>query len=232
MLPPTPSAIPHEHLGAWLTVAAFGAYHGLNPGMGWLFALALGLQQHSARAIWLAMIPIAVGHAASVALVAGAVLALGTVVRPGVLELIAAAVLLAFGLYKLRTWYRHPRWVGMKVGARDLVAWSFLMATAHGAGLMIAPALVVVAAAPGAMPGMAGMREAPATLALAVTLHTGVMLLVMATVAWIVYRKVGLAVLRRSWVNFDLIWAVALLAVGALATAFALWNLHGATAMH
>lgn len=231
MLPPTPSAIPHEHLGAWLTVAAFGAYHGLNPGMGWLFALALGLQQQSERAIWLAMVPIAIGHATSVALVAGAVLALGTVVRPGILELIAAAVLLGFGLYKLRTYYRHPRWVGMKVRAHDLVAWSFLMATAHGAGLMIAPALVVVAAAPAAMPGMPGMHEAPGTLAVAVGLHTAAMLLVMGTVAWIVYRKVGLAVLRRSWVNFDLIWAIALLAVGALATLFALWNLHGGAPM-
>jgi hypothetical protein len=199
--------------------------------MGWLFALALGLQHHSERAIWLAMIPIAIGHAASVALVAGAVLALGTVVRPGVLELIAAGVLLAFGAYKLRTYYRHPRWVGMRVGWRDLIAWSFLMATAHGAGLMIAPALVLVAAAAPAMAGMPGMREAPGTLALAVALHTVVMLIVMATVAWIVYRKVGLAVLRRSWVNFDLIWAIALLVVGTLASAFALWNLHGGMVM-
>jgi len=197
--------------------------------MGWLFALALGLQQRSERAIWLALIPIALGHAASVALVAGAVLALGAVVRPGVLELVAAAVLLAFGAYKLRTYYRHPRWVGMKVGWRDLIAWSFLMATAHGAGLMIAPALVVVASVASPVAAMAGMPDAPGTLALAVAVHTAAMLVVMATVAWIVYRKVGLAVLRRSWVNFDLIWAIALLVVGLLATGFAVWNLRGAT---
>ena len=196
--------------------------------MGWLFALALGLQQRSERAIWLALIPIALGHAASVALVAGAVLALGGVVRPGVLELVAAAVLLAFGAYKLRTYYRHPRWVGMKVGWRDLIAWSFLMATAHGAGLMIAPALVVVASVASPVAAMAGMPDAPGTLALAVAVHTAAMLVVMATVAWIVYRKVGLAVLRRSWVNFDLIWAIALLVVGLLATGFAVWNLRGA----
>lgn len=197
--------------------------------MGWLFALALGLQQRSERAIWLALIPIALGHAASVALVAGAVLALGAVVRPGVLELVAATVLLAFGAYKLRTYYRHPRWVGMKVGWRDLIAWSFLMATAHGAGLMIAPALVVVASVASPVAAMAGMPDAPGTLALAVAVHTAAMLVVMATVAWIVYRKVGLAVLRRSWVNFDLIWAIALLVVGLLATGFAVWNLRGAT---
>ena len=197
-------------------MAGFGAYHGLNPGMGWLFALALGLQQQRARAIWVALGPIAVGHAASLALVAGAVLALGTLVRPHTLELLAAVLLVAFGAYKLRNYYRHPRWVGMRVTLRDLAAWSFLMATAHGAGLMIAPTLVAVAHPGGAEEPTASLAR---TLALAVALHTVVMLAVMAIVAWIVYRKVGLAVLRRGWVNFDLIWALALFVVGAVALA-------------
>lgn len=189
-------------------VAAFGAYHGLNPGMGWLFALSLGLQRRSERAIALALIPIALGHAASVAVVAGVVLALGTLVPPHGLEIASACVLLAFGAYKLRTYYRHPRWVGMQVSMLDLVWWSFLMATAHGAGLMIAPALITLSDAP---------RPGSAPLALAVALHTATMLAVMALVSWIVYKKVGLAVLRTSWVNFDLIWAVALLIVGVVA---------------
>lgn len=189
-------------------MAAFGAYHGLNPGMGWLFALSIGLQRQSERAIALALIPIAAGHAASVALVAGAIVALGTLVSPRELEIASACVLLAFGAYKLRTYYRHPRWVGMKVDMLDLVWWSFLMATAHGAGLMIAPMLVTLSDSP---------HIAPAPLALAVGLHTATMLVVMALVAWIVYKKVGLAVLRTSWVNFDLIWAVALLIVGVVA---------------
>lgn len=189
-------------------MAAFGAYHGLNPGMGWLFALSLGLQRRSERAIALALIPIAAGHAASVALVAGAIAALGTLVSPHQLEIASACVLLAFGAYKLRTYYRHPRWVGMKVDTLDLVWWSFLMATAHGAGLMIAPMLITLSDSP---------HIAAAPLALAVGLHTAAMLVVMALVAWIVYKKVGLAVLRTSWVNFDLIWAVALLIVGAVA---------------
>ncbi|HEY7878257.1 MAG TPA: hypothetical protein VIC55_08520 [Gemmatimonadaceae bacterium] len=183
--------------------------------MGWLFALAIGLQRQSERAIWLALVPIAIGHAVSLVLVAGALLALGTFVTPIVLELTAAAVLLAFGAYKLRTYYRHPRWVGMQVNARDLVWWSFLMATAHGAGLMIAPPLVLIASAPG---------SSARALALGVALHTATMLVVMALVARIVYRKLGLAVLRRSWVNFDLIWAVALLVVGVLALTHAMWS--------
>jgi hypothetical protein len=189
-------------------VAAFGAFHGLNPGMGWLFALALGLQRRSERAIALALIPIAAGHAVSVAAVAGAVLALGTWVSPRGLELASGCVLLAFGAYKLRAYYRHPRWVGMQVNVVDLVWWSFLMATAHGAGLMIAPMLITLSDAPHA-------TALPLTLAVAI--HTATMLIVMALVAWIVYKKVGLAVLRTSWVNFDLIWAVALLIVGVVA---------------
>lgn len=189
-------------------MAAFGAYHGLNPGMGWLFALSLGLQRRSERAIALALIPIAAGHAASVAIVAGAVLALGALVSPRDLEIASACVLLAFGAYKLRTYYRHPRWVGMQVSMLDLVWWSFLMATAHGSGLMIAPTLITLSDTP---------HPDSAPLALAVAIHTAAMLAVMALVSWIVYKKVGLAVLRTSWVNFDLIWAVALLIVGSVA---------------
>jgi hypothetical protein len=210
-------------MGAWLAIAGFGAYHGLNPAMGWLFALALGLQQRSERAIWVALAPIALGHAASVGLVAGAVLALGAVVSRGTLELVAAACLLVFGAYKLHRYARHPRWVGMRVGVGDLFAWSFLMATAHGAGLMIAPLLVAVASPTAAHEH--AMPHERGALGMALCVHTGAMLLVMAIVARIVYRRLGLAVLRRSWVNFDLIWAVALLVVGAVALGRGLWAL-------
>lgn len=189
-------------------MAAFGAFHGLNPGMGWLFALALGLQRRSERAIALALIPISAGHAVSVALVAGAILALGTCVSPRGLQIASACALLVFGAYKLRAFSRHPRWVGMQVNVLDLVWWSFLMATAHGAGLMIAPMLTTLSDAP---------HPAAIPLTLAVAVHTTSMLAVMALVAWIVYKKLGVAVLRTSWVNFDLIWAVALLIVGAVA---------------
>lgn len=203
-------------------MAGFGAYHGLNPAMGWLFALALGLQQRSARAIWLALPFIALGHAVALALVAAAVLALGAILPFAVVDLLAALALLGFGAWKLRRYYRHPRWVGMRVGARDLVAWSFLMAVGHGAGLMVAPVLVVIA---GPEPGVPVGATAQA-LGLAVVVHTAAMLAVMALVAWIVYRKLGLAVLRRGWVNFDLIWAAALLVVGVLALGRGIWEIH------
>ncbi len=211
MHPVTPSATPLDSLGPWLAMVAFGAYHGLNPGMGWLFALALGLQQRSERAIWMSMLPIAVGHGASVAVVAIAVLVAGNLVSLSSLRLPAALILLVFGTYKLFTYYRHPRWVGMKVGIRDLLVWSFLMSFAHGAGLMVAPVLLGIGGSHGDQFGT-GLA-----LFAAVCLHTLSMLVVMACTAWIVYKKLGLAVLRQSWVNFDLIWAGALIIVGGIA---------------
>lgn len=221
MHPPTHSAIPLETVIPWLALIGFGAYHGVNPGMGWLFALSLGLQQRSERAIWKALFPIAVGHAASITIVALVVLAGLSFLSSTALQLITAAVLIAFGVYKLYTYYRHPHWVGMKVGMRDLFTWSFLMATAHGAGLMIAPALVGVAGA-AAHQHHGGMHSAAGTgLFLGVAAHTAAMLVVMGAVAWIVYKKLGLSILRRNWVNFDLIWAVALLGVGAISLVMA-----------
>jgi hypothetical protein len=205
-------------LSNWALMAGFGAYHGLNPGMGWLFALALGLQQKSERAIWQSLLPISIGHAVSIILVAALVLAAGHWVSTATLRFATASVLLAFGVVKLLTYYRHPRWVGMRVGMRDLFFWSFLMAAAHGAGLMVAPTLLEISAA-GGQQG-AGFTSSIGML-LAVGLHTVSMLVVMAVIAWIVYRKLGLMILRKSWINFDLIWAVALLVVGATALYFA-----------
>jgi len=197
-----------------LAMVGFGAYHGLNPGMGWLFALSLGLQRESERAIWVSMLPISAGHACSIALVAGIVIVLGQLISLTALQLLTAIMLLVFGTYKLARYYRHPKWVGMHVGMRDLFFWSFLMAVAHGAGLMVAPILIV-------MMGGAGTAEANvsggALMSLGVLLHTLAMLAVMGAVAWIIYRKLGLMFLKKSWVNFDLIWAGALLLVGAAA---------------
>jgi hypothetical protein len=212
MHPPTHTAS-LESWGVWMAVAGFGAYHGLNPAMGWLFALALGLQQNKERAIWTALIPIAMGHAGSIAIAAALVVALHTFISMQALQLLTAIFLIGFGIYKLFNWYRHPRWVGMRVRWHELVVWSFLMATAHGAGLMVAPSLLGIVAGQheSHLPTYAGME-----VGLAVILHTASMLLVMAVVAWIVYRKLGLMVLRQGWVNFDLIWAAALLVVGGI----------------
>jgi hypothetical protein len=203
----------------WLAMVGFGAYHGLNPGMGWLFALSMGLQQRSPRAIWRALAPITLGHAASVVAVAAVVLAGAQFISLPALQALMAALLIAFGIYKVFNYYRHPRWVGMKVNAADLTWWSFLMATAHGAGLMVAPVLVGLAAT------HAVHNHPPeAEFALAIGVHTLAMLAVMAGVAWVVYQRFGLAILRRNWVNFDLIWAVALLVVGCVALLSAFWG--------
>jgi hypothetical protein len=218
MHPLTHSVTHPDMLGNWVLMAGFGAYHGLNPGMGWLFALALGLQQRNERAIWQSLLPISIGHAVSIVLVAALVLAAGHWISTATLRFATASALLAFGVVKLLTYYRHPRWVGMRVGMRDLFFWSFLMASAHGAGLMVAPTLLEISAAG----GQQGARlNSSIGMLLAVGLHTVSMLVVMAIIAWIVYRKLGLKILRKSWINFDLIWAVALLVVGATALYFA-----------
>jgi hypothetical protein len=215
----------------WLTLALLGAYHGINPAMGWLFAVALGLQQRSRSAVLRAFGPIALGHAASVAAVVALLGAAQALVAPEVLRIVGGGALVAFGVYKLLAPMSHPRWVGMRVGFRDLTAWSFLMSTAHGAGLMLMPVLIqlspTMASAADAMPmdhsthaahmQMAGAAAAmPNASLVAVAIHTAAMLLVMGAIAVVVFEKVGLAILRRAWVNLDLVWAAALIVTGAL----------------
>jgi hypothetical protein len=233
MLPQILTAIPHESLAPILTMMAFGAYHGLNPGMGWLFALSVGLQRRSDRAIWSSLLPIAAGHASSLALVAILVFVSAHYISTPMLEITTALILISFGIYKIFNYYRHPRWVGMQVGMRDLTWWSFLMATAHGAGLMIAP-LVLTMALPCVESDMSSMAMAgdhnhmamahagvamgaDLGIVLGILMHTLAMLVVMALVAWFVYKRFGLRILRSHWINFDLIWAAALMIAGAVA---------------
>ena len=220
-----------QSLWPWISLALLGAFHGLNPGMGWLFAVALGLQERRLRAVTAALGPIALGHALAIGIAAVAVGALGLVVPQRMLLALGGIVLLGFAAYKVATRFRHPRWVGMRVGARDLVLWSFLMASAHGAGLMLAPVLAAMRgeAVPGALAGgehmshvghgaaMTGTALAPALMAVGV--HSLAMLAVAAAIAVVVYQKVGVEVLRRAWVNLDLIWAGALMVTGGFALA-------------
>lgn len=205
----------------WATLGLLGLYHGANPGMGWLFAVALGLQERSGRAVLRALPPIGLGHAVSIGAVV-AVLAAGEQVLPGRgLRWAVAALLVGFGLYKLIR-PRHPRWVGMRVGFRDLTLWSFLMATAHGAGLMLLPVFLL---GDGAAPchGEACHAAAsalaqgwPSYLA-AVGVHTAAMLVAAGVIAVTVYYKLGLSILRRSWINLDQVWAAAMIVGGVLA---------------
>jgi hypothetical protein len=204
----------------WLALALLGAYHGLNPAMGWLFAVALGLQEQRRGAVLQALPPIALGHAVSIL---AAVLVIGVaqlVVPLGVLRYACAGVLLLFGLYKLVK-RKHPRWVGMRVGFRDLTAWSFLMSSAHGAGLMLVPVLLRLsepmqgAHGHGDHVANVGAGTVLADLA-AVGLHTLAMFAVMGTIAVVVYEKLGVMILKRTWFNIDLLWAGALMAAGVI----------------
>ena len=205
----------------WNAVLFLGAYHGINPGMGWLFAVALGMQQGSARGVWRALPPIALGHAAAVGTVL-LVAALAQMVMPlAVMKVVVATVLVVLGLYRL--WrHRHPRFGGMRVGFRDLTIWSFLMASAHGAGFMVLPFVMgisnhVLAASASHAHHEAMMHgSVPWVGAVALGVHTLAYLVVLAVAAWIVYRKLGLALLRTAWLNLDLIWAAALVLTGAL----------------
>jgi hypothetical protein len=180
-----------------------GAFHGVNPAMGWLFAVFLAFQRGSQRALLTSLAPIAAGHAASIAAVALVVGLLQSTLAAEPVRVVTGGALLGFGLYKLVTRLRHPRWVGLKVSHRDLAWWSFLMATAHGSGLMLAPLLLGV---PGAEPALGLLA-----------VHTLAMLAVMAGVALVVYRRLGVSVLQRYWINFDLLWALALILAGAVA---------------
>jgi hypothetical protein len=221
---------------AWLALLGLGAFHGVNPGMGWLFAVALGLQEQRRAAVLRALVPIALGHALSIGIVVLALVLLQDMIDDAWLRWPVGAMLAAFGAYKLVR-ARHPRWVGMRVGFADLTMWSFLMATAHGAGLMLAPVLLgwhradvhaqhlhhAHHAAAGAHAEHATVIAAAASTPLlgllATAIHTLGYLLVMAAIAVIVYEKVGLAILRKAWFNLDIVWALALIVTGVLTLA-------------
>jgi len=200
----------------WLMLL-LGAYHGLNPGMGWLFAVALGMQEQKGSAVARSMIPIALGHGLAIGSVVLVAAFLGLTLPLVVIRYVVAAVLVGLGIYCLVR-HQHPRWVRMQVGFRDLTLWSFLMASAHGAGLMVVPVLLGsnTVEAQGSMADHHHMASSVGPLAgiLATGVHTFAYLAVTGLVAWLVYRKFGITILRQTWFNFDLLWAVALVATG------------------
>lgn len=211
------------HLWPWVTLALLGAFHGINPAMGWLFAVGLGLQERDRAAVLRALVPIALGHAASIATVVVAVWAARVLIDPHAVQLAAGGVLAAFGAYRLLRGFRHRARVGMRVGFSDLVLWSFLTSTAHGAGLMVVPPLLGLSGAgdpaatanPHLAIGAAVAGSVAQALA-AVGLHTLAMIAVAGAVAVVVFDRVGLGILRRAWVNLDLLWGLALVGAGLL----------------
>jgi len=199
--------------GPWLALMLLGALHGLNPAMGWLFAVALGIQRGDRWAVWRALPPLAAGHALAIAVAVGAAAGLGLVLPAAALRWVVAGALLGLGLWQLRR-HRHPSVGGMRVGPRDLATWSFLVATAHGAGLMAVPlALGAAHASHAAHASGAVVRNGPALAATAV--HTAGYLLVTALLAGVVYERSALHVLRRAWINIDVVWAGSLVLTAA-----------------
>ena len=199
-------------LWPWAALVLLGAYHGVNPGMGWLFAVARGLQEKNRRAVLGSLLPIAIGHEASIVIVVVAVSLTQQFLPPFVVRLIAALVLVSFGVYKLARPRSHPGGFGMRVGPGGLAAWSFLMSSAHGAGLMLAPVLL-------GLPVYAAyhsLREISLQAVAAASLHVAAMLLVMGIVSVIVYEKIGVRILRRGWFNLDLGWSLVLIASGMI----------------
>jgi hypothetical protein len=200
----------------WLMVL-LGAYHGLNPGMGWLFAVALGMQEQKGSAVARALVPIGVGHAVAIGIVVLAAALLGMALPLMAIRYCVATLLVGLGIHCL-VGHRHPRWVRMQVGFRDLTTWSFLMATAHGAGLMVLPVLLGGSTVE-AVNQMAGHHHVvtatgPLVGMLATVVHTAAYLAVTGILAWVVYRRFGLALLRKTWFNFNLVWGAALVATG------------------
>jgi hypothetical protein len=205
----------------WVLLALLGAYHGINPAMGWLFAVNLGLQDGSRRAVLRALPPIALGHEASIALVAGLVIVLGVIADPAALHLGAAVALVAFGVFRFAKPRAHPRWVKAKVNRRELGFWSFLMSSAHGAGLMVAPILIGAGAGEARAQdhAMSEMKLDVLSIpqsALAIFLHVGAMLVVMGIVAVLVYETWGTRILRSAWVNTERLWAGAFVVAGVI----------------
>jgi hypothetical protein len=198
-------------LWPWLALAGLGMFHGLNPAMGWLFAVALGMHRHSRQTVLLSLVPIGLGHAVSIALVAAAVLILGAAIDVRAIRIGTGLVLIVWAAYHWLYGHRHRVRIGMTAGFAGLLLWSFLMATAHGAGLMLVPALI-----PLCMGSPIIDQGSVWTAVAAVGVHTLATLLVTGAIAVIVYEWLGLEFLRPSWINFDALWCLALVATGGV----------------
>lgn len=209
-----------QHLLPLAAILMLGAFHGINPGMGWLFAVALGMQERRQAAVWRALIPLTLGHGLAIGVVALIAVAAGVAMSPASLKLPVAVTLGVMGVYRL---VRHSHFTGggMRVGLGRLTVWSFLMATCHGAGLMVLPLFLgMTTPAQDAIcrvPVAAAATAATATIATLV--HGAGYISVTAAAAWVVFTKVGVGILRRAWFNLDLVWAVALIATGILTVA-------------
>jgi hypothetical protein len=199
-----------------LMLAGLGAFHGLNPGMGWLFAVALGMQEGSRSAVWRALIPLTIGHGLAIGAAVLVAAVAGISLSPSLVRWPVAILLVGLGILQC---YRHlhPRWAAMRVGMRGLTWWSFLMASAHGAGLMVLPVfLKMTVDASGPACHRYGASTQATAAATATLVHGAGYMAATAVAAWIVVDRLGLGLLRTAWINLDLVWAAALIITGCL----------------
>ena len=203
--------------GLWLAVIVSGLYHGLSPGMGWPLAVAAGLSEKRGGAVFAALVPLAVGHFAAMAVVLLPFALLAVVSDYSSSIRIGAGLLVAgFGLYRLFN-HRHPRTLA-RIKPTQLTLWSFLVAIAHGAGFLLVPIYLGLGTAAGhaVHGGMHQMAENSFFSALIVSIvHTLAMIVAGGGIAWSVYKYLGLQFLTKSWFNLEVIWALSLIAAGA-----------------
>ena len=209
-------------VGLWAAVVASGLYHGLNPGMGWPLAVSAGLLERSSRALLLALVYLTAGHLlAMVAAILPFALLSALVTWQRSIQIGASLLVLGFGIYLL-VQRRHPRALA-RIPPTQLVLWSFAIAMAHGAGLMLVPIYLGLSGA-SAMAGhrhSGAMIDANLSLAASVSVvHTLAMFAAGGLIAWLVYRYLGPKFVSQSWFNLDAVWAGSLILVGAIALVF------------
>jgi hypothetical protein len=207
----------------WLALVASGVYHGVNPGMGWPLAVSAGLMERSPRALFGALGALSAGHLLATFLVLlpfALLLALAEWQRP--IQFGASLLVIGFGVFRLID-RRHPRALA-RIPPTQLALWSFAVAIAHGAALMLVPIYLGLCQAADLDAGhQAAGALATANLAMAALVsfaHVVVMIAAGGCLAWLVYRYLGLKFVSRSWFNLDTVWAASLVLVGAAALAF------------
>ena len=209
--------------GLWLAVVASGLFHGVNPGMGWPLAVSAGLMEKSSRALVAALWPLTVGHLLAMLLVLLPFALLVTLVEwQRQIQIGASLLVIGFGIFRLLD-RRHPRALA-RIRPTQLGLWSFAVAIAHGAGLMLVPIYLGLCRASDLDKGhQAAGALINFNLGMAVltsVVHSASMIAAGGLSAWLVYRYLGLKFMQRSWFNLETTWAVSLILVGAIALAF------------
>jgi len=215
--------------GLWLAVVASGLYHGVNPGMGWPLAVSAGLMERSSRALVLALWPLTVGHLlAMLVVILPFALLVALVEWQRQVQIGASLLVIGFGLFRLVD-RRHPRGLA-RIRPTQLALWSFAVAIAHGAGLMLVPIYLGLCRAADidkSHEAVGALINTNLGMAVLVTVvHSVAMITAGGFSAWLVYRYLGLKFLSRGWFNLDATWAISLILVGALSLVFSFADQH------